>query len=444
MRDPYGDNDPGSFRGDTEEPSQQPEHFWDLDESLAEALRSANVPIGHDLWERARRLSADTPGQAEDFPATDDPLTSTGVPEPTAQWAYNPFDTGQDALYETELPQHSDTTQQLHDIHPLEDTHQLPPPPAEYRSDPVDEDEQDGYIRPVGQPDFDEVAFSFGAEPRLGHYEDDAAEVEVHSEDLHDPRDGEALTAIADPAERLGQHPEEHHWHRGPQQPKRQRHSSRRAHLVVAATPKVDLLPPELKDAKKARAARGYAALIVVLIAAAMVGLSYLTWQDAQQESALRAVAEQRGVELLLAQSEFEEARELADQVEAIDKAAGAASSTHISWFDFLADLREALPGQVRVTTIEIEAASPLYPYPQPEGPTSLSTPRAGAVTFTAESQDVPQISDWLRGLQDVPGFIDATPSSVVEGTEEDDTGYSVTITMHIDENLFITPEVAK
>lgn len=215
--------------------------------------------------------------------------------------------------------------------------------------------------------------------------------------------------------------------------------------LIIGQPPHATLLPPELAEAKKARGYRGYAIVLVVLVIGAMVGLTYLAWRDAETENSQRIAAEERGEQLLQAQDEFLEARQLADQVDAIEAAAEAATWTHIDWHGFLAELDRTLPDEVSITELEIEAASPLVGFPQLDEPVASSQDRAGIAILTAQSPEMPPVATWLRGLEEIPGFLDATVDQILEG--DNDAGeedYSVTITMRLDEDVFSTPEVAE
>ncbi|WP_147105416.1 hypothetical protein [Nesterenkonia populi] len=210
--------------------------------------------------------------------------------------------------------------------------------------------------------------------------------------------------------------------------------------LSMGRPPEVDLLPLELQDAKRTRAVQSAAALFVLIVFVVMVGLTLIAWQDARTAQAEQQAAEQLSTDLTAAQAQFQEARELADTVEALGAAADAATFTHISWFDIMADLRRSIPSEVRIEGLQIDSASPLEPYVQRQGPYDEGS-RAGYIEFAALTADLPDLAVWTRGLDDVPGFTEAT---VVQMEGDDDEGYEVLMQVQLQESLFTVPEVAE
>ncbi|GAB3846311.1 hypothetical protein [Nesterenkonia populi] len=210
--------------------------------------------------------------------------------------------------------------------------------------------------------------------------------------------------------------------------------------LSMGRPPEVDLLPLELQDAKRTRAVQSAAALFVLIVFVVMVGLTLIAWQDARTAQAEQQAAEQLSTDLTAAQAQFQEARELADTVEALGAAADAATFTHISWFDIMADLRRSIPSEVRIEGLQIDSASPLEPYVQRQGPYDEGS-RAGYIEFAALTADLPDLAAWTRGLDDVPGFTEAT---VVQMEGDDDEGYEVLMQVQLQESLFTVPEVAE
>lgn len=209
--------------------------------------------------------------------------------------------------------------------------------------------------------------------------------------------------------------------------------------LTIGRPPEVDLLPLELQDAKRTRAVQSAAGFFLLAVVVVMVGLSLIAWQDARMAQAEQQAAEQLSTDLTAAQAQFQEARELADTVEALGAAAEAATFTHISWFDIMADLRRSIPSEVRIEALQIDSASPLEPYAHREGP--YQGDQAGYIEFTAVTADLPDLAVWTRGLEDVPGFTEATAVQV-EGNE--DEGYEVLMQIQLEESLFAVPEVAE
>jgi hypothetical protein len=107
-------------------------------------------------------------------------------------------------------------------------------------------------------------------------------------------------------------------------------------------------------------------------------------------------------------------------------------ASPEIDWSGYLRELQTTLPGGVDLTAVTIDSASPVQVYEQPTGP--LEGPRVATLTFTANSETLPDVPVWLDALRTMPAFVDAVPNSV---TRDDGGSYLVNITMHIGADAF-------
>ncbi|MBN9605874.1 MAG: hypothetical protein J0G30_04620 [Actinomycetales bacterium] len=197
--------------------------------------------------------------------------------------------------------------------------------------------------------------------------------------------------------------------------------------VSFTSVPRADLLPPELGQREKARGVRrglrGVVFLVAILVAAAVGGAWFLAFSAQTSLDAAR----QQTQALALQKSQFAEVQ-LTQQAIALGEAAVVVGgSTDIDWKAYFATLEAQLPAGVRIENLSVESATPVSAYPQSETP--LEGPRIATLSFVASSDALPAIPDWLDRLSTLPGFVDATPTSVsLEGS-----GYSVSITMHID-----------
>ena len=210
--------------------------------------------------------------------------------------------------------------------------------------------------------------------------------------------------------------------------------------LPIGGVPRVDLLPPELKASRAWRRARGKA-LLAVLCAALLIvaGAGAARWW-AQVNIDGRDAAQARTTELLAQQSEFVEVNQVRGAISATETALTQASATDVVWRDLLADLQTALPGGTRITTLTIEADSPVQELAAPTDP--LRADRIASVTFTAVTGSVPDVVAWARAVLDVPGVVYAAPRATV--ADESATSFTVEMSVDIDaERLRAAPEDA-
>ena len=202
--------------------------------------------------------------------------------------------------------------------------------------------------------------------------------------------------------------------------------------LVIGGEPTVDLLPPEVKKDRAARAVRrrlGLGVVGVVAVMAVGTGASVVLAMQAQaqltSEQALTPA-------LLKEQAKFGEVRTVQREVDLIKAAQQVGVSTEIDWKLYLERVQGILPASVTIETVAVDSATPLAIYAQPTAP--MQGPRVATVGFTATSAILPDVPTWIDSLATLPGFADALPGSV----SRDDTGlYTVDVTMHVNDAAF-------
>ncbi|HCG01222.1 MAG TPA: hypothetical protein DEV93_11835 [Chloroflexi bacterium] len=203
--------------------------------------------------------------------------------------------------------------------------------------------------------------------------------------------------------------------------------------LVIGGEPRVDLLPPEVRKERQAKATRRRLGLGVVgLLLIAVVGTGAATALAVGAQTQL-ASEQARTADLLIQQGKFIKVRKVQDQVDLVVAAQQVGVSTEIDWKKYLENVQRTLPSGVTISTVNVDSASPLVLYTQATAP--LQGARVATVGFTATSKDLPDVPKWLNALATLPGFADALPGSV---TLNETTGaYAVTITMHINDAAF-------
>jgi len=209
------------------------------------------------------------------------------------------------------------------------------------------------------------------------------------------------------------------------------RATKKTATATVGGLPRVDLLPPEVRAERRSGVAVRRAWMGVVAAAAVVgiaVGGATLRSMEAQDEL---LAAQSDTQQLLLEQGKYTEVRNTQSEIELLSAAQAVAGATEIAWPSYLAQIQATLPAGVTVSTINIDQASPIAEYAQAATP--LQGARIGTVTFTAQSETLPSVPDWLDGLATLPGYTDATPGTVTlaEGV------YEATVIMHIDQRAF-------
>ena len=202
--------------------------------------------------------------------------------------------------------------------------------------------------------------------------------------------------------------------------------------LVLGAEPRMDLLPPEVRTLKKAKATRRHLGgiLLAVLV---LVGAGYgaSTWYAVQSQAEL-AAARERTTELLASQSKYSEVHKVQAALDTTLAARQFGASTEIDWQSYLGQVRALVPSAVTIDSVTLDAASPLFPYEQPTTP--LLNSRAATIRILFSSPDMSSVPEWLSAMSALPGYADSAPATI----SRTDTGsYEVDLVLHVNEAAF-------
>jgi Tfp pilus assembly protein PilN len=202
---------------------------------------------------------------------------------------------------------------------------------------------------------------------------------------------------------------------------------------VIGGVPRVDLLPPEVRARRRARALRRSLVLAVVGVAAAVALATAGSFAYNIQANVALAMEQARTTSLLGQQAKYADIRSMQDDIKLLHAAQEVGASTEIQWKAYLEKVQATLPAGVSVQTVEVESASPLAEFQQ--GSTPFEGPRVATITFSARTDSFPSTPEWLKALEGLPGYVDATPNNL---TRDEGTGsYTVSITMHVNGDVY-------
>lgn len=207
--------------------------------------------------------------------------------------------------------------------------------------------------------------------------------------------------------------------------------------LVVGGESRVDLLPPEVARRARMRSTRrllvGAVGLSLAAVAAGYVGTSFLAADSAIQ----LAEAQGRSSELIRQQGEYIEIRQVQSDLLGAQAAKVVGTSTEIDWRTYFDVLARELPEGVGLTGLLVEAASPLEPAvaaTEGEQVNPLKGASVASLTLEVSSPAVIDVKSWLVALEDVPGFVAATPKTV---TREEDGSYTAAVVLDVDQSVY-------
>lgn len=195
--------------------------------------------------------------------------------------------------------------------------------------------------------------------------------------------------------------------------------------------PRVDLLPPEVKSARRHDAiARRLVLALGVVILVMGSGVAGSTLLALQADSTL-AASQAETESLASEQQKYADVRTIQNRIALTQAGQEVGASTDIDWTAFLGKVRATIGGGLALTGITIDSSSPLAAYEQSSVP--LQGTRVATVTIDVKAQSLDQVSAWLAQLAELPAVADVAPGSVTL----DESGYSASAIMHLNEAAF-------
>ena len=197
--------------------------------------------------------------------------------------------------------------------------------------------------------------------------------------------------------------------------------------LVFGASPRVDLLPPEVADRKKGAAVRR--AMVFGVVGALVLSAgayAFASWQ-AVEASVKHDDARLTTSTLLAQQAEYADVRALTQQMVTVADAREAGALTEIDWNAFFLRVVPTLPTGVTIDSLVIKSGSPLVSLAPPTAPGQ--TVHAADATFGVSSPSLELAQAWIVALKNLPEYGGAVATSINRGEAG---GYSVEVKLAV------------
>jgi len=198
------------------------------------------------------------------------------------------------------------------------------------------------------------------------------------------------------------------------------------ARLVFGASPRVDLLPPEVADRKRGAAVKRSVVFVVVGALVLCAGAyGFASWQaidaglklsDAQGETA----------RLLTEQNEYAAVRTLTGQLVAVNDARQVGALTEVDWNALYSRILPTLPADMTIDSFSIESSSPVVAISPSTVPGQV--PQVANTTFTALTTNLASAQTWIVNLKSLPEYGGAVATSI---TREEGI-YTVTVRLFL------------
>jgi Tfp pilus assembly protein PilN len=200
---------------------------------------------------------------------------------------------------------------------------------------------------------------------------------------------------------------------------------------IGAAEPRANLLPPSVLAAQRGRVAVRRVVIAVVLVAATAVAAVVLAVLNAGVAQAQLDGARAQTDDLVAQQAQFSEVGATIADIDRLTAARSAVGASDVLWADYLDKITATLPAGVTFTSIDIQATTPVNVVEQSVAP--LAATRVAALTFTVSSGDLASVEAWIDALGGLPGYVDATLTSVTQS----ETSYQSTVALSLDETIY-------
>jgi Tfp pilus assembly protein PilN len=183
-----------------------------------------------------------------------------------------------------------------------------------------------------------------------------------------------------------------------------------------APVPRVNLLPPEIVDARGFRKVqvRLFAAVLVTLLAAAG-GTMWAQSQVAAAQSALDVTTAQTTV-LHRQEAQYAQVPRVTGALTTAGTARETAMAQDLLWYRLMSDIALATPSNVWLTTMNISLASQTGKVAAGSGDPLLPT-GIGTVTIAGTAATYPDVAAWLEAIVRVRGLDASTLQTVTRST---------------------------
>jgi hypothetical protein len=205
--------------------------------------------------------------------------------------------------------------------------------------------------------------------------------------------------------------------------------------LAIGATPRADLLPPEIKLRAKLREQRRLmlgALVVIVIIVAGGYGAATVL---AQNRASALADARDQTLTILQQQKQYAEVNKANTDIAAAKAARIAGTTTEIDWKTEIAAVVKTLPAGSTLTSMTITSSTPTAPIAAPSSP--LEGERVAEFQLAVKTGDIPDTAKWIRDLSSLTGFVDATPTTVAAAGAGSSGAVTTSLILHLNKNIY-------
>lgn len=185
--------------------------------------------------------------------------------------------------------------------------------------------------------------------------------------------------------------------------------------------PQVNLLPPEIKAGQQLSRIKLLLGLVVVAVAVTAGLLVLVAMQRVDSAQDRYDTAQQQTATLLAEKAQYSRVTSVLLELSALDKARQMGTSTEFAWAPYTRAITAVAPQEISLDELTVESATPMAARSLPSDP--LQTYTYAQVSFKARAAAQPDVTEWVRALESIPGFVYPRVTTI-ELTGDDDTIY--------------------
>jgi Tfp pilus assembly protein PilN len=169
--------------------------------------------------------------------------------------------------------------------------------------------------------------------------------------------------------------------------------------------PRVNLLPPEVHEARRARKVQLGLAAGVAVVAVVIGGVYLLQVQNANQAKESLATVQAQSTVLQAQQVQFAQVPRILGAIDAAEAARETAMASDVQWYRYLNDLSYVTPKNSWLTTLEVSLTPPVAATTTAASatPTGIAT-----VTVTGNAKAHNDVARWLDAASRESGWENA------------------------------------
>ena len=218
---------------------------------------------------------------------------------------------------------------------------------------------------------------------------------------------------------------------------------TREVRLSVGGRPQVNLLPEDVRTARRVRRVRRVmvgAVVASVVVAAAGCGGAFLIERHAAGQM---LAAKQQSDSLHGAQTQFSGVTAVRQGITSSVAAQRTAAVRMIDWESYMDQVAGSLPEGLSIGSIAVDSTVPSpaasTPTPSPQAGTGLTGSYVATVTVHVLTTRLATVQTWLGSLTTLRGYVDASPGAVSTASTG---GLDVAVTLHLNAKAYTTPAV--